>query len=103
MSYSKFGCTGYAFEVAGLILKCGFAPHVVGVSALMNALYQQLRINEVALLFHKMKNHLGYALNIVTYTNSIKGLWATSNSRKVLQSHQQIVFGLLFLVLSADL
>ncbi|CAM8899404.1 unnamed protein product [Rhodiola kirilowii] len=92
-SYSKIGCTEYGFGVLGLILKLGYTPHVVGISCLMNALCQQLRINEAALLFQKMKTHLSCKPDIVTFRTLLKGLCLTGNSRIALNLHEQIVDG----------
>ncbi|CAM8899301.1 unnamed protein product [Rhodiola kirilowii] len=92
-SYSKIGCAGYGFGVLGLILKWGYTPHVIGISSLMNALCNQLRINEAASLFQKMKAHLGCTPNIVTYGTLLKGLCSTGNSRIALNLHEQIADG----------
>ncbi|CAM8901608.1 unnamed protein product [Rhodiola kirilowii] len=92
-SYSKIGCAGYGFGVLGLVLKLGYTPHVIGISSLMNALCKQLRINEAASLFQKMKAHLGCTPNIVTYGTLLKGLCSTGNSRIALNLHEQIADG----------
>ncbi|CAM8907128.1 unnamed protein product [Rhodiola kirilowii] len=92
-SYSKIGCAGYGFGVLGLILKWGYTPHVIGISSLLNALCKQLRINEAASLFQKMKAHLGCTPNIVTYGTLLKGLCSTGNSRIALNLHEQIADG----------
>ncbi|CAM8954714.1 unnamed protein product [Rhodiola kirilowii] len=92
-SYSKIGCTGYGFGVLGLILKWGYTPHVIGINVLMNALCEQLRINEAALLFQKMKTHLGCTPDRVTFGTLLKGLCSTGNSRIALNLHEQISDG----------
>ncbi|CAM8904488.1 unnamed protein product [Rhodiola kirilowii] len=92
-SYSKIGRTEYGFGVIGLILKLGYTPHVIGINILMNALCQQLRINEAALLFQKMETHLSCKPNIVTYGTLLKGLCTTGNSRIALNLHEQIADG----------
>ncbi|CAM8930725.1 unnamed protein product [Rhodiola kirilowii] len=92
-SYSKIGCTGYGFGILGLILKWGYTPHVIGISSLMNALSEQLRINDAAFLFQKMNTHLGCTPDIVTYGTLLKGLCSTGNSRIALNLHEQIADG----------
>ncbi|CAM8907367.1 unnamed protein product [Rhodiola kirilowii] len=92
-SYSKIGCTGYGFGVVGLNLKRGYTPHVIGISSLMNALCEQLRINDAALLFQKMKTHLGCTPDIVAYGILLKGLCLTGNARIALNLHEQIADG----------
>ncbi|CAM8901649.1 unnamed protein product [Rhodiola kirilowii] len=61
----------------GLVLKWGYTPHVIGISSLMHALCNDLRINDAALLFQKMKTHLGCQPDIVTYGILLKGLCLT--------------------------
>ncbi|CAM8907124.1 unnamed protein product [Rhodiola kirilowii] len=92
-SYSKIGVTAYGFGVLGLVLKLGYTPHVIGVSSLINALCKQLRINDAAWLFQKMKTHLGCQPDIVAYGVLLKGLCSTGNSRIALNLHVQIADG----------
>ncbi|CAM8899266.1 unnamed protein product [Rhodiola kirilowii] len=92
-SYSKIGCTEYGSGVLGLILKLGYTPRVIDINIFMNALCQQLRINEAALLFQKMKTHLGCTPSIVTYGTLLKGLCSTGNSRIALNLHERIADG----------
>ncbi|CAM8904387.1 unnamed protein product [Rhodiola kirilowii] len=92
-SYSKIGGTGYGFGVLGLFLKLGYTPHVIGISSLMNALCKQLRINDAASLFQKMKTHLGCQPDIITYGVFLKGLCLTGNSRIALNLHEQLADG----------
>ncbi|CAM8901605.1 unnamed protein product [Rhodiola kirilowii] len=92
-SYSKIGGTAYGFGVLGLVLKLGYTMNNIGISSLMHALCNELRINDAALLFQKMKTHLGCTPNIVTYGVLLKGLCSTGNSRIALNLHEQIADG----------
>ncbi|CAM8901559.1 unnamed protein product [Rhodiola kirilowii] len=92
-SYSKIGGTAYGFGVLGLVLKLGYTMNNIGISSLMHALCNELRINEAALLFQKMKTHLGCTPNIVTYGVLLKGLCSTGNSRIAFNLHEQIADG----------
>ncbi|CAM8899379.1 unnamed protein product [Rhodiola kirilowii] len=92
-SYSKIRCTRYGFGVLGLILKWGYTPHVIGINILMNALCEQLRINDATFLFQKLKTQFSCKPDIVTYRTLLKGLCLTGNSRIALNLHEQIADG----------